>query len=403
MKENCNPKISPNKKKKVILLLTVSTVLIVALGTVLLGGHHIAKESGYYCINRMGKIMNAKPFKDKGYFFGEEKIIFAKSKITEYGETMSSFMDTSGKIIGDKYFHADDVKLPEKPTFPILVREDDKLVILDNKLEKIGELKGDYDAKGADFSSCFVSGLAFVGLKTNRDLQYGYINTAGEWVIPPRFSDAYSFSEYGIAMVEENDSEMFGLIDTKGNYISKDRFCDVYNSGKYPMVQKQEDGKAAFINSNGEYITDFIYEFETSGFSEGLASVILYKEDEYSYGFINEQGEMVITIAGTHLGRNSKFSHGVAWIVLGNAVDKDFHMAIEAKNVKETRPFSEDGYSVVSYGNYGEKYGLIDSNGKWVLKPQFLAKSSDGKAIDFPEYNNGYLMVYLEKGQSVKK
>ena len=75
--------------------------------------------------------------------------------------------------------------------------------------------------------------------------------------------------------------------------------------------------------------------------------------------------------------------------------------------------FSKDGYAAVIMDG---KYGIIDTNGDWLFEPQFAIERpmkwedgfenmepSTGFDVSAPDFQNGYCMVCLEKGQRVKR
>ena len=57
------------------------------------------------------------------------------------------------------------------------------------------------------------------------------------------------------------------------------------------LLPAQKDGKSGYINSNGQVIIDFEFDFLASGkFLEGLASALVKDKA----GFINTKGDFVI-------------------------------------------------------------------------------------------------------------
>ena len=55
--------------------------------------------------------------------------------------------------------------------------------------------------------------------------RYGYINKDGEVIIPFKFTRAYDFNEFGLAIIKENNK--FGIIDIKGNYNVNPQFDNI--------------------------------------------------------------------------------------------------------------------------------------------------------------------------------
>ncbi|MGN7055431.1 WG repeat-containing protein, partial [Neisseria sp. P0003.S004] len=70
----------------------------------------------------------------------------------------------------------------------------------------------------------FSEGLAAVAtVDTNK---YGYINTKGEMVIPPKYEEAFYFNE-GLAAVKILDK--WGYIDKRNQWVIPARYKSAYN------------------------------------------------------------------------------------------------------------------------------------------------------------------------------
>ncbi|OMP31431.1 WG repeat-containing protein [Mangrovimonas sp. DI 80] len=111
----------------------------------------------------------------------------------------------------------------------------------------------------------FVNGLAPV----MKDKNWGYINRAGEAVIPFQYKDAEIFSKDGLAPVKL--SKLWGFINTKGDLVIDDKY-DITASGFSVFKRNNEkgfiDGLARvkekkswyYINTNGEILKDMEFE-----------------------------------------------------------------------------------------------------------------------------------------------
>ena len=262
-----------------------------------------------------------------------------------------------------------------------------------------------YSVEDIKFSTGFSEGIAGLTVAIEGEELYGYINTNGEWIIEPQYKDGSVFTEDGIAKVENPETELYGYVDSDGDWLNEDWFYDASDfCGGYALVQKEKDGKAAYINTKGEYITDFIFDYKNSqkGFSEGLAYV---KEDGgESYGYINGQGEYILE---PHYLYANEFSCGLACVndpVDGQDrevyIDKSGKIIIEDNGMVHYT-FSPDGYAVVADART-HKYGMIDTKGEWLFKPQFVTKDENIFSID-GNFTNGCCIVYLKKGQVIKK
>ena len=84
-----------------------------------------------------------------------------------------------------------------------------------------------------------------------------YINKEGNTIIPFKFTNAYDFNNYGIAIVEED--KKFGLIDTSGIYVIKPKY-DSINPYKEERAIYILNSKMGVLDGKGNEITEGIYE-----------------------------------------------------------------------------------------------------------------------------------------------
>lgn len=190
--------------------------------------------------------------------------------------------------------------------------------------------------------------------------KYGYMDKAGEVVVPSQFPRAFDFSE-GLAMVmveSEKDSNVrkVGYIDKSGNFVIKPNFDDTLIVTVGPA-------------SISEVFTYDIFGTEGT-FSEGLASVKI----KGKYGFIDRSGQVVIPPQFVHAGM---FKEGLAPVAIKNGrrrvygfIDHSGKYAIKPQ-FDLVREFNNGLAAVTSMGPDREldKYGYIDKTGKYVWKP----------------------------------
>ena len=164
------------------------------------------------------------------------------------------------------------------------------LVIVDNSEYQYINRKGDkaFDIKALqtgnskiDIVESFSDGLAAIKV----DSLWGYIDTTGNWVIPPKFHSAFSFND-GLARV--SDGRYFTYIDKKGQEITlyEFDFADNFSNG-LGLVRKGM--KFGYIDTIGELVIPFDYIY-AQPFSEGLAAVY----HNGSIAFIDTKGNIVI-------------------------------------------------------------------------------------------------------------
>ncbi|MDF2922249.1 MAG: hypothetical protein K0R57_1163 [Paenibacillaceae bacterium] len=185
-------------------------------------------------------------------------------------------------------------------------------------IDQTGSFKFTFDFIPYFFYGDFRDGLALIG----KDKKWGYIDSTGEFVIPPKYDWALPFSE-GLASVWEGD--LCGLINREGEVVLEPKYQHIYSftnglawatgeqSGfintKGEMVLAHDDldsipigeftGPYAparfsdqlvgFIDTKGDTVLEPVFAYAGS-FNDGLAAAA-YEE---KYGYIDHTGEIVI-------------------------------------------------------------------------------------------------------------
>ena len=215
------------------------------------------------------------------------------------------------------------------------------------------------------------------GVSSVSDMQWGFINKSGEYVIAPKFLRAGSFSE-GLAAVEKRIFINIVKHDDQYGYVNKKGYFD----------RLQEDDintdcfdKGLYLFGNKEYIYDSEC-LKKEHFKEHFDVFEYSKIFDYieKWGFIDKNGNLVIepkfdSVMG--------FSEGVAAIEINNKwgfIDKLGNLIIPPK-FEDVKPFSE-GLSAVKIvkstgwkgwflNPYESKWGFIDKSGDFIIKPEF--------------------------------
>jgi hypothetical protein len=117
--------------------------------------------------------------------------------------------------------------------------------------------------------------------------QYGFIDHAGNEVIPLQFEEATYFSE-GYALAIPSNFKLYGIIDKNGRFVHEPEFDDVseFHEGLAKACVKQ---KCGFVDTSGNWIVPPTFTY-AADFWHGLASVT-WKDGEY--GYIDKQGRAV--------------------------------------------------------------------------------------------------------------
>lgn len=169
----------------------------------------------------------------------------------------------------------------------------------------------------------FSDGLASVGFFVDGHAKGAYIDSTGEFVIKDKGGE--TFSE-GLAVVKNKNSE-FGYINTAGELVIPYQFRV---SGRFSdglsmvcLGERTEEGSSVgYIDKTGEFVIFYdrsdIYLDE---FSEGLAYVSEFETEER--GYIDTTGKLVIPyeVIGSladEIRYGGQFNNGLAYIVDGN-------------------------------------------------------------------------------------
>jgi hypothetical protein len=261
------------------------------------------------------------------------------------------------------------------------------------------------------FQHKFTEGLLAVpDKKTNK---YGFINTKGEWVIPPIYHEVLDFSE-GLAAVWEDANihvdewsgcgtavthSSWGYINKKGKYVIESQFYDAtsFESG-YAIINERE-----IINKEGKTIPiSQINHRPTLIRKAGKTHSFLYKEDRWvpyndenfdecyieaedklknKYGFLNENGEWAIQpqYNGVHFFKNN---------LAGIKNNSDKWGFINCNNEIIIEPQFEfvghfqEGFAAIKLN---DKWGFINRKGEIIVPPKY----KQFEYLERPKFRDG--------------
>ena len=190
---------------------------------------------------------------------------------------------------------------------------------------------------------CSTSGTVIyqeASVPSERIKRYGYIFEDGTIAIPPRFLHAGPFID-GLAPVCDTSGK-WGFIDRYGDYAISPIYEHArrFSQGLAPV---KLNGLYGYINTRGEMVIQPQF-YDAGIFREGLAGVkVIHTEFFKGWGFIDQGGQLVIPAAFGDIGEDG-FMGG--YCVASSAEER------------------------VSLGS-GIKYGVIDTKGKWKIKPKY--------------------------------
>lgn len=186
---------------------------------------------------------------------------------------------------------------------------------------------------------------------------WGYIDSSGDYVIPPVFTVARSFEDNGLALVQDAESQLWGMIDTSGNYVVEPSFTHIGNSFQEGFLGVRVPDKGwGYINEAGEIVIEPQFRV-AEGFRNGFARVSSQLASDgrgtyYLWGYINISGERIT---------------------------EDIFF--------EAYDFSE-GLALVKNENYLIPYGYIDGTGEYAIKPSYYNATSFSDGVAFVDFGD---------------
>jgi hypothetical protein len=178
--------------------------------------------------------------------------------------------------------------------------------------------------------------------------RFGYIDRTGQWVIQPRFEEAFDFHR---SAARVRSGGKLGYIDKTGGFVITPQYDEIgsYSEG---LLRVRVGDRVGYLNSEHAMAIPPRFE-DATDFTGGLARVKVSGR----WGFINTSGQMVV-----------------------------------APQFDAAHDFSESLARVVVDG----RAGYIDRTGHFEIPPQFVIDNSDYGADDF---HDGLALVALRKGQ----
>lgn len=287
------------------------------------------------------------------------------------------------------------------------------------------------------------------------DCRWGYLNAAGEAVIPHKYDFAQDMAnEVGIVrqdgkwgaihadgrklipcaydqvhFLEHTDNRIlrvyvekpkYGLIDTFGQLTIEANYDNIgpLSEGRLAVAY---DGLWGFTNLEGQEIISCRFD-EVKPFSEGLAAVRLGRR----WGFVDRLGQVVIDFQYEDSG---SFQQGLAWVKTTEGVGfidprgnlrippkyqeaGDFFQGVarvrqedrwglinpagdwvQPPKYRDIQPFQSVGLAIVRYGRQAEKYGLIDQSGQLITTTAYrdIQPFHEGLAVVKDRDSYGYI------------
>jgi len=198
---------------------------------------------------------------------------------------------------------------------------------------------------------------------------YGLVNVLGQWIVQPIF-DEMKISEDGTPLVVKDS--IWGFINDKGECMLVPEVSNIGNFVQGIAMAYVHNGKIGlteynFIDRNGNILFENNFTGAPPEYHDGI---VCYKEDDL-YGYMNLNGEVLIAPQFKYAGI---FSEGLAAVTnLKNEIgyiDENGKILVEYRKGFYGGPFESGMASFAVKTFWGAvKEGVIDTSGKWLIKP----------------------------------
>ncbi|RSK26021.1 DUF3298 domain-containing protein [Bacillus sp. HMF5848] len=203
-------------------------------------------------------------------------------------------------------------------------------------------------------------------VRTVNGIEWGYINSKGRFIIKPQFSVVMDFQDNGFAIVSKEGK--YGVINESGQFIVRPKYESIMPFSQGLAVVTTEKGYSV-INEKGRIITQKAYKFIGDYENDFALVADTTEEYPYAYGYLNKRGRVAIPI---QFKGATNFYEGVA--VVQKEDDKFVLINQQGDILKEyDYPFvgEHTGSYLVFQQEEGGLYGYIEENGNVVISPQF--------------------------------
>ena len=288
--------------------------------------------------------------------------------------------------------------------------------------DKKGSLITEYIYDGYD-EKCISQNSKLLGVKTSG--KWGAVDRTGKYIIDALYDNKLIFEDNYVVIVMNGKK---GLLNISGQALLMPVFDDIIlNSIKNGVIIIKMNNKYGAYNTYGKKIIDIKYDL-IDEFKEGIG----YIEVDSKYGFVDQSGNIIIPVKYPIIkGKRPYFQKGFVainnnnrWALFGKGnqiTDFCFDKIDESNNLGIRVALSEGKYSYINTNGYRAigitfddakmiignqavvaekgKYGIIDSTGKYILKPKYANIESLTEKNIYKYTNNNKVGILNNKGE----
>lgn len=223
---------------------------------------------------------------------------------------------------------------------------------------------------------------------------FGFINEAGDIVIPYIWKEASNFSD-GLAKVKDG-KERYGYINQKGEMVIP---CTWKQAGYFHdglAYIMDDNGKYGYIDKTGQEVIPCKWSFTQGAFHEGLSPV---RDTNGKWGYIDQMGKLVISLKDV---RNALFfGEGLAPIENANGkwgfIDKRGKIVLSCK-----WKFAYEFYEgLASVKDTNDMWGFIDKTGELTILCKWKQVGDFHEGLAYVKDDNGKYGFIDKTGKEV--
>jgi hypothetical protein len=203
---------------------------------------------------------------------------------------------------------------------------------------------------------------------------FSYIDPSGKIIINPQFKEATVFKN-GLALVQTFGKKPgWGFITPKGDFAIKATYKEATVFSENLAWVVAENGAPEAINAQGEIKFKLPVAKSVRVFKNGMAAFCVKADSTHvKWGFVDKTGAIKIQ---TQFAAVSDFSEDKC--AVQTATGEWSYINTEGKFITTSRYKTAkdfiDGKAIVASGN---RWGVIDEKGNYVIKPQFSDMKAD--------------------------
>ncbi|MDR2352479.1 MAG: WG repeat-containing protein [Deltaproteobacteria bacterium] len=197
---------------------------------------------------------------------------------------------------------------------------------------------------------------------------YGYVTVGGQLGISPKYSEAYNFDSFGLALAQEDG--LWGVINSEGEWIILPRLVEIkiFNVDDQPVIWGRNYSWCGKINLDGDWSMKPRFQNFTN-LGNGFYAVFY----QGKAALMNEEGRYLTPLVYDNL-KNLKPGPKGGFLLTFSLANKEGIMnsngevVIKARFESISPNFDENGKFIMKING---KYGVLDISDQWVIEPEF--------------------------------